>query len=76
MPNYEDLPYRPCAGLCVINRKGLVFIGRRADGPEHVARRNVTLSPRRGTRVVAERRRRADAAAPPSGAREPVSASP
>src|SRR6476469_2198824 len=32
---YEDLPYRPCAGLCVINRKGLVFIGRRTDGPEH-----------------------------------------
>ena len=35
MPRYEDLPYRPCAGLCVINRKGLVFIGRRSEGPEH-----------------------------------------
>ena len=36
MPKYEDLPYRPCAGLCVINRKGLVFIGKRRSGPEHV----------------------------------------
>jgi len=33
---YEDLPYRPCVGLMVINRKGLAFIGRRIDGPEHV----------------------------------------
>jgi putative (di)nucleoside polyphosphate hydrolase len=36
MPRYEALPYRPCAGLCVINRKGLVFIGRRSEGPEHI----------------------------------------
>jgi putative (di)nucleoside polyphosphate hydrolase len=36
MPRYEDLPYRPCAGLCVINRKGLVFVGRRSDGVEHI----------------------------------------
>jgi putative (di)nucleoside polyphosphate hydrolase len=36
MPKFEDLPYRPCAGLCVINRKGLVFIGRRTEGPEHI----------------------------------------
>ena len=32
----EDLPYRPCAGLMVFNRAGLAFIGRRADGPEHI----------------------------------------
>lgn len=35
-PRFEDLPYRPCAGLAVFNRAGLVFIGRRIDGPEHV----------------------------------------
>jgi len=45
---YEDLPYRPCAGLCVINRKGLVFIGRRADGPEHVDRTHVWQMPQGG----------------------------
>jgi putative (di)nucleoside polyphosphate hydrolase len=33
---FEDLPYRPCAGIAVFNRDGLVFIGRRIDGPEHV----------------------------------------
>jgi putative (di)nucleoside polyphosphate hydrolase len=36
MPRFEELPYRPCAGLMVLNRAGLAFIGRRADGPEHV----------------------------------------
>ena len=48
MPRYEDLPYRPCAGLCVINRKGLVFIGRRTDGPEHVDRTHVWQMPQGG----------------------------
>ncbi len=33
---FEDLPYRPCVGLMVINRAGLVFIGRRKNGLEHV----------------------------------------
>jgi putative (di)nucleoside polyphosphate hydrolase len=36
MARFEDLPYRPCAGMAVFNRQGLVFIGRRIDGPEHV----------------------------------------
>jgi putative (di)nucleoside polyphosphate hydrolase len=36
MSRYEDLPYRPCVGVMLINRKGRVFIGRRTDGPEHV----------------------------------------
>ena len=36
MPRFEALPYRPCVGSCVLNRDGLVFIGRRIDGPEHV----------------------------------------
>jgi putative (di)nucleoside polyphosphate hydrolase len=32
------LPYRPCAGVTLFNREGLVFIGRRSRqaGPEHV----------------------------------------
>ena len=33
---FEDLPYRPCVGLMVINRAGLVFIGRRKNWLEHV----------------------------------------
>jgi putative (di)nucleoside polyphosphate hydrolase len=36
MTRFEDLPYRPCVGMAVFNRQGLVFIGRRVDGPEHV----------------------------------------
>jgi len=33
---FEKLPYRPCVGVAVFNRKGLVFVGRRVGGPEHV----------------------------------------
>ena len=33
---FEDLPYRPCVGVLVLNRAGLVFIGRRIEGPEHI----------------------------------------
>lgn len=33
---FEDLPYRPCVGVATFNRDGLVFIGRRIDGPEHI----------------------------------------
>jgi len=36
MKNFEDLPYRPCVGLAVFNAQGLVFVGRRLGGPEHV----------------------------------------
>jgi putative (di)nucleoside polyphosphate hydrolase len=36
MPPYEQLPYRPCVGMMVLNRDGLVFIGRRSSGPERV----------------------------------------
>jgi putative (di)nucleoside polyphosphate hydrolase len=36
MPAFEKLPYRPCVGVVVFNRKGLVFVGRRVGGPEHV----------------------------------------
>jgi putative (di)nucleoside polyphosphate hydrolase len=47
-PKYEDLPYRPCAGLCVINRKGLVLVGRRTDGPEHTDETHVWQMPQGG----------------------------
>lgn len=33
---FEDLPYRPCVGMMVLNKEGRAFIGRRLDGPEHV----------------------------------------
>ena len=34
-----ELPYRPCVGVMLLNRDGLVFLGRRRSeaGPEHVA---------------------------------------
>jgi putative (di)nucleoside polyphosphate hydrolase len=32
----NELPYRPCIGVMVLNREGLAFIGRRNNGPEHV----------------------------------------
>jgi putative (di)nucleoside polyphosphate hydrolase len=48
MPRFEDLPYRPCAGMCVINRAGLVFIGRRINGPEHVDNTHVWQMPQGG----------------------------
>jgi putative (di)nucleoside polyphosphate hydrolase len=35
MPPFESLPYRPCAGVMVLNRDGLAFVGRRLSGPEH-----------------------------------------
>ena len=35
----EDLPYRPCVGIMLLNAQGLVFVGRRRNKkqPEHVA---------------------------------------
>jgi putative (di)nucleoside polyphosphate hydrolase len=34
--NVADLPYRACVGTMVLDRTGRVFVGARADGPEHV----------------------------------------
>jgi putative (di)nucleoside polyphosphate hydrolase len=28
---HDDLPYRPCVGVMLFNREGLVFVGRRID---------------------------------------------
>jgi putative (di)nucleoside polyphosphate hydrolase len=47
-PRFEDLPYRPCAGLCVLNARGRVFIGRRKDGPEHTDATHVWQMPQGG----------------------------
>ena len=48
MPDYNDLPYRPCVGLMVLNRDGLAFIGRRIGGPEHVDEVHVWQMPQGG----------------------------
>lgn len=29
--NTNDLPYRPCVGICLINKDGLIFVGERLD---------------------------------------------
>jgi len=48
MPRFEDLPYRPCVGVAVLNRDSLVFIGRRSDGPEHVDETHAWQMPQGG----------------------------
>jgi putative (di)nucleoside polyphosphate hydrolase len=46
--SFENLPYRPCVGMMVLNRAGLAFIGRRIGGPEHVDRTHVWQMPQGG----------------------------
>jgi putative (di)nucleoside polyphosphate hydrolase len=48
MTSFEQLPYRPCAGLMVLNRQGLAFIGRRIGGPEHIDATHVWQLPQGG----------------------------
>ena len=48
MTRYEDLPYRTCVGITLINSEGLVFIGRRAGGIEHVDDSHVWQMPQGG----------------------------
>ena len=48
MARYEDLPYRTCVGMMLINAAGLVFIGRRAGGIEHVDDTHVWQMPQGG----------------------------
>jgi putative (di)nucleoside polyphosphate hydrolase len=48
MTKYEDLPYRPCVGLMVLNAQGRAFIGRRTSGPEHVDAVHVWQMPQGG----------------------------
>ena len=33
MANPEDLPYRPCVGVMLIDARGMVFAGQRIDNP-------------------------------------------
>jgi putative (di)nucleoside polyphosphate hydrolase len=46
--SFDDLPYRPCAGLMVLNRTGRAFIGRRIEGPEHTDNTHVWQMPQGG----------------------------
>jgi len=48
MARYEDLPYRTCVGMMLLNGGGLVFIGRRAGGIEHVDDHHVWQMPQGG----------------------------
>lgn len=48
MARYEDLPYRTCVGMMLINPQGLVFIGRRSGGIEHVDETHVWQMPQGG----------------------------
>ena len=48
MARYEDLPYRTCVGMMLLNAAGLVFIGRRAGGIEHVDESHVWQMPQGG----------------------------
>jgi putative (di)nucleoside polyphosphate hydrolase len=45
---FQDLPYRPCVGVMVLNRAGLAFIGRRIEGPEHIDATHVWQMPQGG----------------------------
>ena len=47
-PRYEDLPYRPCVGMMVLNKDKQVFIGRRLGGPEHTDDDHVWQMPQGG----------------------------
>ncbi len=50
MVDLESLPYRPCVGICLINRAGLVWVGRRADqgNVEHVSATHAWQMPQGG----------------------------
>ena len=48
MPSYDSLPYRRCVGAMVLNRQGLVFVGRRINGPEHVDAHHAWQMPQGG----------------------------
>jgi putative (di)nucleoside polyphosphate hydrolase len=48
MPKYEQLLYRPCVGVMVLNAQGHAFIGRRIEGPEHIDEVHVWQMPQGG----------------------------
>jgi putative (di)nucleoside polyphosphate hydrolase len=45
---FEELPYRPCVGILLLNRAGHVFLGRRIEGPEHVDETHAWQMPQGG----------------------------
>ncbi len=48
MTRYDDLPYRTCVGMMLINAEGRVFIGRRAGGVDNVDQTYVWQMPQGG----------------------------
>jgi putative (di)nucleoside polyphosphate hydrolase len=44
----KQLPYRPCVGVMLVNRDGLVFIGRRAAGGNEPTANNAWQMPQGG----------------------------
>jgi len=48
MKSYDELPYRACVGITLINAQGHVFIGRRIAGPEHTDDEHVWQMPQGG----------------------------
>ena len=48
MTRYEDLPYRPCVAVMLLNPAGRVFIGRRTEGPEQIDPTHVWQMPQGG----------------------------
>jgi putative (di)nucleoside polyphosphate hydrolase len=46
--NASNLPYRACVGIMVLNRAGLVFVGRRRHGPEHMDANHAWQMPQGG----------------------------
>ena len=62
MTRYEDLPYRACVGMMLINKAGLAFIGRRDNFcvPHRSARLNCGCRARfrRRNQAIREREER------------------
>ena len=48
MARFEDLPYRPCVGVMVLNRDSNAFIGRRIEGVEHIDETHLWQMPQGG----------------------------
>jgi putative (di)nucleoside polyphosphate hydrolase len=48
MTRFEDLPYRPCVGVAVINSANRIFIGQRSSGPEYIDETHAWQMPQGG----------------------------
>jgi putative (di)nucleoside polyphosphate hydrolase len=48
MSRYDDLPYRSCVGIMMLNARGLVFIGRRVGGLDQADQAYVWQMPQGG----------------------------